>query len=125
MRKFLIGLLLFIFIIAFSSYIYAAVALPGNIDPDVDNDTVTNQDNNFANNDDDALEEDDDDALPTANTNTEDRRAPSNTQTIPTATTSAPMDFFTAENILSIILITIGIVLILLSLAIFIRLKSM
>ncbi|MCL2355438.1 MAG: hypothetical protein FWC68_06255 [Oscillospiraceae bacterium] len=35
-----------------------------------------------------------------------------------------PTDFFTAENVLSIILITVGVVLILLAIAIFIRLKK-
>jgi len=121
MRKILITTLLFIFIIAFASYIYAfspADPLPDTIDNNETSQTDNNFDNNNANNMDNQNIINNNDFDDTDNiTNITPPQAE------PATTTAAPMDFFTAENILSIILITIGVVLILLGIAIFIRLK--
>jgi len=53
--------------------------------------------------------------------NSDNSNQPANTPT--TSSSQTNQDFFTPENILSIFLITIGIVLILLAIAIFIRIK--
>ena len=102
MRKILtIVLLLFIFAISFSSVAFATADLNpimADIDPITEDYVPTG-----------ALPESDTGEVPVPTT-----------QTTPPAT----VDFFTPENILSIIIITIGVVLILLSVAILLRLKN-
>ena len=57
------------------------------------------------------------------NNNIEETSAPSNAPSVVTTTTSNSNNFLTIDNIISIILIAIGIVLILFGLAIFVRFK--
>lgn len=57
------------------------------------------------------------------NNNIEETSAPSNAPSVVTTTTSNSNNFLTIDNIISIILIAIGIVLILFGIAIFVRFK--
>jgi len=116
MKKITIIPLIIILLLAFSSYIYAQdSSIDMNLTYQNAQNTSNVSDNNVTN-----------DTNATGNTNS---NASTNTTTVtnnitpPVTSTSSNSDqgLFSASNILSIILITIGIVLILLGVAIFIR----
>ena len=113
MKKISIILLIFIILIfAFSSYLYAT--------------TETNDLATAINRTDNLIDDQEYNLIGNNNTTQQETTNPDPTPTAqsPVSTIAAPQDFFVPENILSIILITIGIVLILLSIAIFVRLKQ-
>lgn len=108
--KIFILLVLFIFSI---NYVYAA-----NIDlnmPGISDNTDQNAQNSDAfNNLEQNLIDDEDDNIPVQDSAT----------ILPSSATSAPQDGLSITNIINILLITIGVVIIFLSIAILIRLKS-
>ncbi len=64
-----------------------------------------------------------DTSVQNSESNTEEKYTPSNAPSVVTTTTSNSNNFLTIDNIISIILIAIGIVLILFGIAIFVRFK--